>query len=259
MTTGLELVQRAFREGNLAPLNSTTGIPIVTDGQLAEGLTILNGYIDSLYGKEIGEFSFDWPVPPSQQSTTPARFPLFPKSEDLASNVFPFPPGNVRIILNLVSDTTIFMPQSPDNGARCQFINIGDATSFNLTVVGNTRLVKGVSELTDTPGNLNGQRLLYRSDLADWTQIITLLNTTESPLPSEYDRLLQIGTFQGLASRVGRSMSPELIATQLGLMKRLKAEYRQKVPEPSASPNPFLLPASDINRNGFRFGGSLFK
>lgn len=258
MTKGLQLVQRSFREGNLVPLNATTGIPVVTDGQAAEGLTILNSYIDSLYGLELGEFNFDWPVPPSQKSPTPARFPIFPRSEDLASNVFPFPPGNVRIILNLVADTTIFMPQAPDNGARYQFINIGDASTFSLTVIGNTRLVKGVAQFTDTPGNLNGQRLLYRSDLADWTQIITLLDTTESPLPAEYDRLLQIGTFQGLAPRFGRSMSPELIADHKRLLKRLKAEYRQKVPEPSANPNPFFLPASDITRNGFRFGSRLF-
>ncbi len=258
MTKALTLVQNAYREGNLVPINVTTGVPIVNDGQAAEGLSILNNYVDSLYGLELGEFNFDWPVPPRQQSPVPARFPLLPQNEDLQSNVFPFPPGNVRIILDLTADTTIFMPQSPDNGARYQFINIGDATTFNLTVVGNTRLVKGVASFTDTPGNLNGQRLLYRSDLADWVLITTLLDASESPLPSLYDRLLQIGTFQGLAPRFGRSMSPELADDKKRLLKRLKAEFRQKVPEPSASPNPFFLPASDINRNGFRFGSRLF-
>lgn len=257
MTTALTLVLNSFREGNLVPLDATTGLPVVKPAEIAEGLSLLNDYVDSLYGLELGEFNFDWPVPPSQQSPVPARFPLLPKNEDLKSNVFPYPPGNVRIILNLVADTTIYMPQAPDNGARCQFINIGDPTTFSLTVVGNTRLVKGVSSFTETPGDLNGQRLLFRSDLADWAQIATLVETSESPLPALYDRLLQIGTFQGLAPRYGRSMTPELAATQNRLMKRLKAEYRQKVSMPSASPNPFFLPASDINRNGFRLGGRL--
>lgn len=258
MTTGLELVQRAFREGNLVPLDSTTGLPVVNSAQAAEGLTILNSYVDSLYGFELGEFDFDWPVPPTIVAPVAARFPLRPQRSLTPANVWPYPPGNVRILLNLVEDTTIYMPQRPDNGARFVFINIGDPSTYNLTVVGNTRLVKGVAEFTDTPGNISGQRLLYRSDLGDWTQITTLLDATPSPLPAAYDRLLQIGTFQGLAPRFGRSMSPELIDDQKRLMKRLKADFRQTVLMPSAAPNPFLLPASDINGANRSFGGDLF-
>lgn len=259
MTTALNIVLNAFRDGNLVPLDSTTGIPVVNDGEKAEGLSLLNRYIDSLYGLELGEFNFDWPIPPTIQSPVPARFPIHPKSELLASNVYPYPPGNVRILLNLVADTTIYMPQSPDNGARYQFINIGPASTFILTVIGNTRLVKGVQSFTGTATELNGQRLLYRSDLGDWTLIDTLLEASESPLAAVYDDLLSIGTFQRLAPRYGRSLSPELIDTRNRLMKRLKAEFRQKVQMPSANPNPFFLPSSDINRNGAtQFGGRLF-
>ena len=40
MTTGLELVQRAFREGNLVPLDATTGIPVVNDGQTGSAVDV---------------------------------------------------------------------------------------------------------------------------------------------------------------------------------------------------------------------------
>lgn len=256
MTTAKDLVFAAYREGNLVSINSETGIANVNAGQLVEGLALLNKYLDSLYGFELGEFNFDWPVPPSQKSPVPARYPINPKNEDLKSNVWPYPPGNVRILLNLVSDTTIYMPQAPDNGARYQFINIGDPTTFKLTVVGNTRLIKGQPEITETPGDLNGQRLLYRSDLGDWTLFTTLTETSESPLPFLYDDLLSIGTFQRLAPRQGRSMQVESIDTHKRLLKRLKAEFRQSVPIPSADPNPFFLPSSDINRSSWSDGRS---
>tara|TARA_R110000772_G_scaffold2839_1_gene10302 strand:+ start:11284 stop:12078 length:795 start_codon:yes stop_codon:yes gene_type:complete len=256
MTTALTLVLNSFREGNLVPLDATTGLPVVNQAQINEGLTILNGYVDSLYGMELGEFNFDWAVPPILISPVAANYPNFPVNNQLPSQVWPYPPGNVRILMNLQEDTTIYLAQSPDNGARVQFINIGDPTTYSLTVVGNTRLVKGVATITETPGDLSGQRLLYRSDLASWHQIAVMLETDESPLPLAYDQLLQIGTFQGLAPRYGRSMSPELIETQRRLMKRMKTDFKQKVVMPSAKPNPFQFPASDINNGQLLIGGA---
>ncbi len=257
MGTASEIVLDAFRVGNLVPLDATTGIPVVAPVQEAEGLKLLNKYIDSLYGLELGEFNFDWPVPPTNTSPVPARYPLFPRSDALKTNVWPYPPGNVRLLLNLVADTTIYLPQSPDDGARIEVINIGDGTTYNLTIEGSTRLVEGAASVTDTPANFNTRRYLYRADLGDWTVISTLISTSASPLPELYDDLLSIGTFQRLAPRYGRSMAPETVDEKARLMRRLKTQYRQTVLMPSQKPQPFFLPSSDINRTSFgNFGGN---
>ncbi len=254
MKTASEIAEQALREGNLIAL----GQPI-TAAQEAEAIDLLNRFIDSLLGFEIGEFAMDWATPPSQTSPVPARYPIRPRSTELPSDVWPYPPGNVRIVLKLVADTTIYMPQDPDDGARFLFINIGDADTHNLTVDGNGRLVKGGATVVDTPGNLNQQLWLYRADLSDWTLVTELSAADTSPLPGFYDDLLIIGTFIRLAARYGRDTSSESAAAFARLMKRLKTQYRQTVPQPSSRPNAFYLPASDQNRNRYgSFGSNLF-
>lgn len=258
MSTASETVKQAFREGNIVPLDATTGEPVTTAGQDAEGLTLLNRFIDSLYGMELGEFIGDWPVPPELTSPVPARFPVQPKNENVASDQWPYPPGNVRVITKLVADTTLYLPQSPDDGARIELVNIGGATGFNLTLDANGRFVRGALTSTDTDVLWNGVRLLYRADLSDWTAVTTLAATDSSPFPEFYDDLLAIGTFIRLAPRYGKSITPELNETFTRLMKKMKAQFKQRQPMPKADPNPFFLPSSDQARTGFRFGSKLF-
>lgn len=248
MTTAAEIVKEALREGNLIPLDTA-----VTAPQEAEGLGLLNRFLISLLGLELGEFAFDWTVPPSTTSPIPARFPLFPQRENLPSDVFPYPPGNSRILMHLVSNQTIFLDQSPDDGARMSFVNVGDASTFSLTVDANGRLAKGAATVTETPGVLSEQLWLYRADLGDWKLITTLLSTDESPIPALYDDLLIIGTHIRLAPRYGRSVSVESAASFKRLMRRLKAQYKQTVGEPAADPQPFPVSAADRHRTGFNF------
>lgn len=253
-----EIVKQAYREGNLVSLDATTGEPVTTPGQDTEGLSLLNSFVSSLLGFELGEFAMDWPVPPSQTSPVPARFPIFPQGTELRSDQWPYPPANVQVITKLVEDTTIFLTQNPEDGARVQFSNIGDAAAFNLTIDANGRLVKSALTVTDTPGNLDGQILFYRADLSDWQLVSTLTGADESPFPTLYDDLLSVATFIRLAPRYGRSVSNETSATFNRLMKRLKTQYRQKMPMPSSVSRGFLLPSSDMNRDVADFGGSLF-
>lgn len=240
MSTGSEIATQALREGNLIDLKT----PLTTD-QSMEALLLLNRFVESLLGFELGDFAMDWPVPPSVTSPVPARFPLLPQVTRLASNVFPYPPGNVRIILNLTAAQTIYMPQEPEDGARFLFINIGDG-SQSLTVEGNGRLIKGSPIITETATQLDAQLWFYRSDLGSWTLVILpMLADTSSPFPSLYDDLLSIGLFIRLAPRYGRTASAESIATHKRLMQRLMAQYKQAVPQPSADPQGFSYPASD--------------
>ncbi len=253
MTAASEIAKQALREGNLVPLATA-----LTPAQEAEALALLNRFITSLLGLELGEFAFDWPVPPAATSPVRARFPVNPKSVDLPSDVWPYPPGNVRIIMSLTANTTIYMPQAPDDGARMLFVNIGEGVLFNLIVDGNGRLVNGAPTVTATPAVLNTQLWLYRADLSDWTAITPLVAADESPLPDVYDDLLMTGTFIRLAPRYGRTASAETVSTLKRLMTRLKAQYRQTTIMPSAVPQPFYRPAADTSRGSFGAEGSLF-
>ena len=252
MTTASELTKAALREGNLIALETD-----LTENQETEALGLLNRFIQSLFGFELGEFFFDWPVPPATTSPVPARFPVNPLPRNLPSDVFPYPPGNVRILMSLTADMQIFMPQDPDDGARMLFINIGD-TGNTLTVNANGHLIEGAATLADTTGNLDGTLLFYRADMSNWTTITPLLATDESPLPGLYDDLLSLGTFLRLAPRYGRGVSEESAVMYKRLLKRMKTQYRQRQPQPKDVPNGFFLPSSDLDRRGFTFGGSLF-
>ena len=252
MTKASELVLQAFREINLTPLGKA-----LTPEQAAEGLTLLDRYITSLYGFELGEFKMDWPTPPSPTSPVSARFPLFPANQKLPSDIWPYPPANVNVLLSLVADTTIFLQQNPDDGARVSLINIGGQTVHVLTVDGNGRLVQGASTLSGTSATLNQTKLLYRADLGDWIAIIDMVADTESSPPKEYDTLLELGVADRLAPRHGRSLNRTQQIEFSRLLKRLKAQYRQTVPTPSASPQPFRFPASSSFGANSSSGGDL--
>jgi len=239
MTKASEIVVRAFREINLKAIGKPLTAP-----EAAEGLTLLNSYLSSLFSLEIGEPNFSWPVAPATTSPTPARFPLFPAVEDLPDDVFPFPPSNVNILITLAQDTTIFLNQDPEDGAQMRFINLMGATTLKLIVDGNGRFVKGVPILSQTADTIDKTRLFYRADLGDWTEIIKLTDDTESPLQEEYDTLLSIGTAARLAAAFGRTLSGEQVAERKRLLTKLKTQYKQKTPSP-ASPQPFSKPASD--------------
>lgn len=254
MTIASVLVTSAYREGNLIPTGKAP-----TTAEAAEGLSLLNVFIDSLYGFELGEFEMAWPVPPSTTSPVKADYPVGNRSSELPDTVWPYPPGNVTILMNLAAATTIYLPQAPNDGARISFVNIGDPTSFSLTVDANGRLVQGALTLVDTPGNFTTRRLLYRADLGNWTLIDTLLDASESPFPRPYDDLLTIGVFARLASRHGKVVGPDLGVVFSRLMQRFKAQYRQKVPAPNTNVQPFLRPTMDGPRSALNVSGrSLF-
>lgn len=241
MATASELVKQAYRELNLVAANRE-----LTSDQESEGLTLLNRYIDSLLGFELGELLFDWTTPPSTTSPTPARFPQFPTPRDLASDVWPYPPPNVRLLLRLLSDTTIYLQQDPDDGARMLLVDLGNDTTNNLTVNANGRLVKGADTITDTPSNLNQQLLFYRADLGNWQVIADLALTDNSPLPSKFDDLLALGVAKRLAPRFGKSLTAEAVTDHRRLLRLMKSQYRQEVQMPSKNPQPFLRPSAEM-------------
>ena len=157
--------------------------------------------------------------------------------------------------MNLTADTTIYLNQMPDDGARMLLVNIGTAGDFTLTLDANGRLVGGAATLAGLQSVLAQTTLFYRADLGDWATFTALTLTSESPLPTIYDDFLSIGVAKRLAPRNGKKIAPELEPTYSRLRKRLKTQYRQTVGVPSAKPQPFRRPTWDPSRGFFSSGG----
>ncbi len=255
MTTGSALVNKAYREGNLINLGAT-----ITSSQETEGLEALNKFVDSLFGYELGEFAFDWPIEPRNDAPVKARYPLFPQDQfNRQQRVTNYPPPNTRILMNITADTTIWFPQAPSNGAKIVFVDVASPTA-TLTVQGNGRLILGSQTLADTPANLNGRQLMYRADLGNWIELAQITSTTESPFPSAYDVLLELGVLRRLAPRFGRQLSADQLSDYTRLMNRLKAQFKQETPAALDQYNTFLTPMSDWRwGEGLYYGGSLLE
>ena len=251
MATGSAIVKNAFREGNLIAASAE-----LTADQLAEGLDVLNNFIDTVYGFELGENLFDWPFPPRNNAPTQSRYPLFPRDESLAARVWPYPPPNVRILLGVDLATTLTLPPAPEDGARLQFVNVG-AQDVAIQVETNGRLFGGSTNPSTTPTELHQQRYFYRADLADWVLIETATADAQVPFPPTYDELLELAVLSRLSSRFGRALTPDQVQRHMRLISKLKSQYRQKTPAGVDEYNMFLVPRSDYDRSRFYDGGEL--
>jgi hypothetical protein len=193
-------VERAYREAAIRPIGH-----VYSDAELEEGLERLNGFIESLFGAEVGAVLTDWQVPgalrtaphnsnslalPYPQNLSVSGQPFSPQETPDAVTPF-YPPINVRILWGGLGTETVYLPQYPADGARIEIVNAGSAAA--LTVLGNGRRIDGGASLTVEPTD-EPTHLFYRADLANWLPIRPLTLTDSSPLPGAFDELLVAGT-----------------------------------------------------------------
>lgn len=224
-----EIVQAAFRENNLIAIGATP-----TTNELAEGLSRLNSFLDALFGHELGELVCDWPVPPPQRTApVTANYPLAPGGSswaDLPTDVWPYPPANVRLMVSNTVLTTVYFQNMPGDGARMELIDLG--MSAVLTLDGNGRLIEDSPTRTVAVGEADLDPLvwLYRADLGNWIAIADLELFDDSPLPAAFDDLLITGTNLRLCPTQGKQPQPATVTTYADQLKKLKARYRQQMP-----------------------------
>jgi hypothetical protein len=126
MTTVTQIIQAAYREGNLIGAGKSP-----TSAELIEAVPMVNRVIAGLMGFEMGEPLTDWLVP-SPQRTAPvaARWPQGPLvsfAEDNPLNlgqsncVWPYPPTNKRIVFGAVTGT-VYFPEAPLDGSRMAIV-----------------------------------------------------------------------------------------------------------------------------------------
>jgi hypothetical protein len=226
-------VERAYREAAIRGI----GVPLTT-AEYDEGLDRLNGFLDSLFGAEIGELLTDVQVPQIQRTADSARanaplpfpnsltsFDQLPAQWEESTTDQVVLPINARVLWRGTTNTTIYLPQNPGDGARTSIVNTG--ATATLTIDGNGRLVNGANTATilSTDPNVT---YFYRADLGEWKPIAELALTDDIPLPSEFNRLIICGTAIALTALDEINPSSGTMFTYERLLRRCKERYYQR-------------------------------
>lgn len=223
MTTIRQIITDTFREAGIL----ATGEEPDAD-QLDEALRRLNTLYKSLFGAELGEPLL--PVNYGTQGLTNS----FALDEDQASEInSTYVPSNSRLIFNIGSAVTLYLPPKPMDGARFGVIdNSGNLATYNVTVDANGRKIESASTLTLNTNSLN-REWFYRADLAEWKRVADLLVGDESPLPAEFDDFLVTLLAFRLNPRYGAETDQNMIEILKRMRRLFRARYRQVTEMPS--------------------------
>lgn len=241
MTQAVNLIQSAYREGNLIPV----GKQPTTDEQ-TEALERLNRFVQGVFGYEMGENLADWPVPtPQRTAPVAANYPQLPYPQGLdaellttpyaydpSGDIFRYPPANSRIVWGGITEP-VYFPEAPKDGARMALIlgsGAGDGAMAGqvLTLNGNGRTIQGVNTQTFAWGAaFTAKQWLYRADLGDWMLVQDMALMDQCPFPSELDDLWICMLAMRLAPRYNKTTAPETERTAINMMAKMKTRYEQ--------------------------------
>ena len=216
------IINDAYREANLTGLGGTP-----TTAEQGEALVLLNRYVDSLWGAEMGENLINIPFG-LKNVTTPELEPLY--YNDILNT---FVPINTRLLCNITSAQSVNMPPQPNDGSRMAFVDVsGNFQTYPLTVAGNGRNIMGNPNITLNTNNYN-QVFFYRADQANWVIVNDLALTDSSPFPEEFDDMLIIGLADRLVPRTGVALSGSSEGRYKKVRGQFYARYGQVTQVPS--------------------------
>lgn len=229
MTTAAQIIQAAFREGNLIPVGKQP-----TTDQQTEALDRLNRLVRGILGYKMGENLCDWLVPqPQRTAPVAANYPQGPLAKDLSSASYPYPPNNRRIVYG-GTNQTVYFPQNPNPGAQMAVVQgsgagDGGVAGNVLTLNGNGRTIEGSNTKTFTfavPATAP-KRWFYRDDLADWVLVADMLVGDTLPYPQEFDDFFICALAKRLSGPYGKIIAKETVETALQTESAFYARYRQ--------------------------------
>lgn len=239
MTTAINLIQAAYREGNLI----AAGKQPTTDEQ-TEALERLNAFVNGIFGYEMGENLFDWLFPaPQLTGQVPTTYPQLPIGPFYGpiynAYISPYPPKNTRVVWGAVTGT-IWFDDKPEPGSRMSVVQgsgAGDSGQDGeiLTIDANGRkiqdpadkLFKNTIQLTSP---ISPNQWFYREDLGMWVLCQDMVLTDECPFPKECDDFFVCALAKRLAPRYGKITAAETVETAKITLSRMKARYRQTAP-----------------------------
>lgn len=217
MTLVSDIIQQAYRDANLITIGNNP-----TANESTEALKRLQVLILSTLGTEAGE----------QLSALPVGNNNVSQPDDWVPDPPEFLPPNVRLVCNLQSATTLYMPPNPQDGARLAVIDASaNFATHNLTLNGNGRKVDGgTTDVLST--NSQAIQYIYRADIGDWKAFATLATSDEMPFPEEFDDLFIGKLALRLAPRNSAPYTQEQMASMEEALEKFRARYSQTVPTP---------------------------
>lgn len=246
MTVTLAIITGAYRESNILGIGVAPNVD-----QTNEALERLQSLVASVFGKDVGENLSDWPVGVDNVNTNwPDGYPCW------TINEWSYPRQNVRLLLNASMAQNIWLPKSPDNGARIRIVVVSqDLNTYPVTIHGNGRLVEGGDTLLLSDTATAPRVLFYDAERADWVRVEPITEDGQFPFPLEFDDYFITRLAMRINPRYGRALMAESGQRLSEMMQQIKARYRLKENMPA---DPAVLRLSDPNRWYGRFSRGRF-
>ena len=192
------IIELAYQEGGIKAIGVE---PTAAEYQYA--LVRLNSFLRGLFGTKISTNFNDWIINPASTIKAPIQSnnvslgtmdsydDVYQLGNDfnVVSNRNFLVPLDSRIMCAIKEDTTVYLGNSPYDGARLAYAPMGQEAT--LYINGNGRLIEGVQEVyISNLGDTSPRQWFYRADLGEWIGIKDLTLTDDSILPPEFDDLL---------------------------------------------------------------------
>lgn len=166
-------------------------------------------------------------------------------------------PQNVYVNCNLAAPTTLLMPYDAGDGARLRIIDVaGNFATQNLTLDGNGTLIDG-STTAVLADNGSSTDLFYRREIATWTVVSGLIETSNMPFPDEYDDMFTLLLAARLLSRYGKELDGVSAALLNETRDRFKARYNRTASDVEAD-KLFETEFTALDTQGALSGGRQF-
>lgn len=223
LRTNRDLIKAAFRESGSIPAGEEPEY-----ANFAEALDKLQAIFDHVIRNGIGTNLMEVSYGTEGMTTPEAR------AYDLSSEIDrSFAPENVRLMCNLSSSKTVYLPPNPHDGARFAVVDVQDNfTTYNLTVNGNGRQIEDTQSVTLST-NGDTRQWFYRKDLGGWQRVSDITADSNSPFPREFDEMFVTMLAVRLAPRNGLATAGETVSAMSDSMRAFRSRYTSYKPTPS--------------------------
>jgi hypothetical protein len=209
MTLNSTIIADAYRESNFTAQGG-----VLTADEQSEGLTLLQGLVDSFFGTVVGTRPKPWFIPrPNNTAPEAEAFPADSRPAEYAHRKDAYPPANSRVILRTTAAQTIYFQMMPQDGAMMQIVDAGFTADVTLDANGVFLGASGTATSDVlTTAVAGGSRVptrtyVFRGDIASWVQIEDLIYAQELPFPPEFKDFFVTYLAMRLAPRYGNEPS----------------------------------------------------
>ena len=231
MTLNSTIIADAYRESNFTAQGG-----VLTADEQTEGLSLLQGLVDSFFGTVVGTRPKPWFIPrPFNTSPTAAAYPATSVDTDRGYRQDSYPPANSRVILRNTAAQTIYFQTMPQDGAMMQIVDAGFTADVTLDANGMFFGVSGTDTTeTLTTSVAGGSRVptktyVFRGDIASWVPIDDLTYDGQLPFPAEFKDFFVTYLAMRLAPRFGNEPAQITMLRAKEMLSFCRAWYHQSI------------------------------